>query len=102
MNHSYSLQNNELTKIQEEINYDKFQDFIGISLERKYLLGFDTHLINIENVSWLLLDQNSDKGGFEREKTLGQLEIIMQTKMIRELFYYNGYLSHCLRKSAYP
>lgn len=101
MKHSYSLQNNELTKIKEEINYDKFHDFIGISLERMYLLDFDAPLINIEKVSWLLLDQNSDKGGLEKEKTLGQLEIIMQAKMIRELFYYDGYLLY-LRNSAYP
>ena len=46
--HSYYLQNNELTKIQGGTNYEEFHDFIVSCSERKYLLNFDTPLMNIE------------------------------------------------------
>ena len=66
------MQNNETTKFQEEINYEEFYDFVGSSLERKYLLNFSTPLMNIEYVSWSSSDENSEKEDLEREKALTQ------------------------------
>ena len=66
------MKNNEITKIQGEINHDDFYDFIGSSLERKYLLNFGTALMNIEYVSWSSSDENSVKEDLEREKIFTQ------------------------------
>ena len=52
--HSYYLQNNGLTKIQAGTNYEEFHDFIVSCSERKYLLNFDTPLMNIEKTPKLL------------------------------------------------
>ena len=68
--HSNCLQNNEITKIQEEINHDKFHDTIGSSLDRKYLLNFATPLMNIDYVSLSSLDKNSEKEDLARKETL--------------------------------
>ena len=48
--HAYFLQNNEITKIQGEMNHDEFYQCKGRSLERKYLLNFGIPLMNIEYV----------------------------------------------------
>ena len=69
---SYCLQNNKITEIQREKYHDEFHDFIGSSVERKYLLNFGTPLVNIEHVSWSSSDENSEKQDLEREKTLSQ------------------------------
>ena len=66
------MENNEITKIQGEINHDDSYDFIGSSLERKYLLNFGTPLMNIEYVSWSSSDENSVKEDLEREKIFTQ------------------------------